>query len=58
MSTNPPGSVQVAIEPELLFVRYEILIRWVHVFRWRRNLLLVKRGIQIRRVRQIGVVAM
>lgn len=58
MATYPPGSVQVSIEPQLLFMRHKILIRWVHVFRRRWNLLLVQRSIQIWRIRQISVMPM
>lgn len=57
MATDPSGCVEVTFEPELLLVRNQVRVLGVHILRGRRDLLLVERGVQIRWVREVSVVA-
>jgi len=57
MPANPSRRVQIAIEPQLLLVRHKILVGGVHILWWRRDLLFVQRGVQVRRIGQVRVVA-
>jgi hypothetical protein len=57
VSSHPPGRVQVALESELLLMGNEVLVGGVHVLGWWGNLFFVQRGVQVRRVREVGVVA-
>lgn len=41
VTTHPLGSVQVAIKAKFLLMRDKVRVRWVHVLRGRRDLLLV-----------------
>jgi len=52
--SHPTRSIQIAVKPEVLLVGYEIGIRWIHIFWWRRDLFVVKASVQVRRVRKIG----
>jgi hypothetical protein len=57
VSSHPARRVQVALESELLLVRDEVLVGGVHVLGRRRNLFFVQRGVQVRRVREVGIMA-
>lgn len=56
MATHPSGRVQVAFEPQLLFMRNKILVGRIHILRRRWDLFFVEGGIQIRGIRKICVV--
>lgn len=56
MTSDPTRRVEIAVKAKLLLVWDEVGIARVHVFRWRRNLLLVKRCVKIRWIAEISVV--
>jgi hypothetical protein len=57
MASHPSWGVEVALKSQLLFAGNQVGIRRVHVLGRRRDLLLLKSGIQIGWVGQVGVVA-
>lgn len=56
VSAHPSRRVKVALEAQLLLVRDHVGILGVHVLGWRWDLLLVQGSVQVRWVRQVGVV--
>lgn len=55
MTSNPARSVKIAIKAKFLFMRLHFGVLWVHVFRRRRDLLLVKISVEAGRIGVFGV---
>jgi hypothetical protein len=56
VTPHPTRCVEVSVKAKFLLMRNKIRVTRVHVFRRRRNLLLMKGSIEIRRITQISVV--
>ena len=50
MTAHPARGVEITIEAKFLLMGDKIRVAWIHVFRWRWHLLLVERGVKIRRI--------